>query len=151
MFLTLTLVFSVPLATAAQSNSGKKPALQKAPTENRLVLSARTPIKSEFADLLYGPQKCDGSGNLFLQTDITGTEPLKKLNQKGELIAEFRPRSNPNTTLDGANDFAVDANGDVYLLVFPHEIDATCSLSSQMEPTSQPSSSTRDLPGVQVR
>ena len=119
----LTLIFAVPLATAAQSNSGERPGPPKhLATEHRLVLATKVPVKSEFADLLYGPQKCDGSGNLFFQTDLTGTEPLKKLNLKGELVAQFRPRSNPDMPLDGANDFTVDANGDVYLLVFPHEI-----------------------------
>jgi hypothetical protein len=112
--LIFTLVISVPLSSTAQANSGKKPVPQKhAPTEIRLVVTTRIPVKSGFAELLYGPQKCDGSGNLLFQTDLTGTEPLKKLNLKGDLMAQFRPRSNPDMPLDGANDFTVDANGEV--------------------------------------
>jgi hypothetical protein len=79
---------------------------------------------SELADRFYRPMKCDNDGNLYLRTEVAGLPAIHKLNAKGEMVALFEARSNPNNTnkVDAASYFAFDPEGgDLYELVYPHE------------------------------
>lgn len=67
---------------------------------------------------------CDHDGNLYFSADVYGTSAVHKLNPKGERVALFRPDANPDLkTIDLFKNFAIAQDGELNLLVFPHEID----------------------------
>ena len=73
------------------------------------------------ADTFFPPMKCDGDGNLYFQSN-PALPAIHKLNPKGERLALFSPTANPDLKIDFSMAFAVAPGGDLYELVFPHEI-----------------------------
>jgi hypothetical protein len=68
---------------------------------------------------------------------------LRKLSPKGEHLADFHPETNPDLPIDNSTGFAVTEAGDVFMLVFPHEItryvfhfkpDGTFRSSAKLQP-----------------
>lgn len=87
-----------------------------------LVPTKQIVAKSEVATLLYDPVKCDSEGNVYYPTDMTGAGVLRELNLEGERIAEFRPGANPDMPIDVFQDYTIGPDGEVFMLVYPHEI-----------------------------
>jgi hypothetical protein len=71
--------------------------------------------------VLAGPPNCDAKGNLYLKTTPDGVSAIHKLNSKGERIALFQPKS-PGLQIDFSAYFSIGPDGDLYELVYPHEI-----------------------------
>ena len=65
-----------------------------------------------------GDLQCDGNGNIYLGTDAAAYPGIRKLNSKGELIASFKPDTNPDVTIMGAGHYFVTRDGEVYQSVF---------------------------------
>ena len=65
---------------------------------------------------------CDRDGNLYVGTDHYGASGIHKLSPKGERIALFQPNANPDLKVDLSVSLAFGPNGELYQLVFPHEI-----------------------------
>ncbi len=76
---------------------------------------------AEFANLFVPPLHCDGDGNIYYQTN-PAAPAIHKLNTKGERVAVYQASANPNLKVDLSGSFAIAANGDVYELIFAHEI-----------------------------
>jgi hypothetical protein len=87
----------------------------------RLVRVETVQTPGEMAVFFFSPMECDGEGNLYLQTD-PGQPAIHKLNSKGERVAVFQPTSNPDRKIDFSRSFAVAPSGELYELVFAHEI-----------------------------
>jgi hypothetical protein len=87
-----------------------------------LVASQTIRAKSEMAESLYEPLRCDGDGNIYFQKYSYAVPTLRKLSPKGEALADFNPEANPDLPVENTGNFAVTKSGDVYMLVFPHEI-----------------------------
>jgi len=88
-----------------------------------LTTLQRKSLKSEVASILYDPVKCDSEGSVYYTTDATGSSVLRKLSLSGERLAEFRPGANPEKPIDLFQDYTISPDGEVFMLVFPHEID----------------------------
>jgi hypothetical protein len=87
---------------------------------NRLqVETVKAP--SEVAEALAGPPKCDSHGDIYLKTTPDGVSAIHKLDAKGERIALFQPKL-PSLQIDFSAYFSIAPNGDLYELVYPHEI-----------------------------
>jgi len=67
------------------------------------------------------PFPCDADSNIYYQDDLRAPA-IHKLNSKGEEVALFQPGPNTDKKLDRGGNFAVSPNGDLYELVFPHEL-----------------------------
>ena len=115
-----TLAVAFACLAAAQSHSA--PGQPVSSSSRSLVPTEKVAAKSEFTSLLYDSLKCDADGNIYYFSDVTGSATLRKINTKGERVAEFRPEANPDMPVDLAQDFVVDPDGRVMILVFPHEI-----------------------------
>lgn len=76
---------------------------------------------SEVAEALAGPPNCDAEGNLYLKTTPDGINAIHKLDANGRRIALFQPRS-AGLQIDFSAYFSIAPDGDVYELVYPHEI-----------------------------
>lgn len=61
-----------------------------------------------------GDRQCDSDGNLYLGTDTAIYPGIRKLNSKGELVASFKPNTNPDVKIYGAGKFFVTSDGEVY-------------------------------------
>src|ERR1700761_5737649 len=84
---------------------------------NQLHLTAINIIvaPSEVASGLGGGGlQCDGDGNLYLESDSAKYPGIRKLNSKGELVAFFKPDTNPDVKVEFAGDFFVTSDGEVY-------------------------------------
>jgi len=64
-----------------------------------------------------GGLQCDGDGNIYLESDSAKYPGIRKLNSKGELVATFKPDTNPDVKVEFAGDFFVTRDGEVYQLV----------------------------------
>lgn len=78
--------------------------------------------KSEVAVGFDYPLTCDADGNLYLKSTSSGVSGIRKLNTKGERIALFQPSRNPDLKIDAAGYFSIAQDGDLYQLIFPHEL-----------------------------
>lgn len=108
-----------PLST--QVVAGARPG--KRPVADHLTVAQRIVISSETAVPLEKPQKCDGEGNLYLQSEHGGAFGIRKVSSKGKILTTFRAATTAEFgEIDYVGDFAVAPNGDVYELVFPHEV-----------------------------
>ncbi len=67
------------------------------------------------------PFQCDSDGNIYLQEDPR-VPAIRKFNSKGQGVALFQPAPNTDKKLDRGGSFAVSPDGDLYELVFPHEL-----------------------------
>ncbi len=69
----------------------------------------------------FGPAMgCDLDGNLYMHADEAGT--VRKLSPKGERLATFNPGADPSVKTDASHTFALAPDGDLYALIFAHEI-----------------------------
>jgi hypothetical protein len=123
----LICIFSVtPLVICrAQSSSvPKKPPEKKGgpPPSGHLVPVQTVLTAPELAGELDNPLTCDSDGNLYLQSEHYGVSGIRKLNLKGERTAIFQPNGNPDLKIEGVGYFALEPNGELYQLVFPHEL-----------------------------
>ena len=110
-----------------QKPVAKEAQLQPTPEEekpiknnNQLHLTAINTIvaPSEVASGLGGGGlQCDGDGNIYLESDSAKYPGIRKLNSKGELVAFFKPDTNPDVKVEFAGDFFVTRDGEVYQLV----------------------------------
>jgi len=78
-------------------------------------------VPSIVTNSFYPPFKCDSDGNIYFQNDPR-VPAIQKFNSKGEPVALFRPTPNTDKQIDHSGSFAVAAGGDLYELVFPHEL-----------------------------
>lgn len=92
------------------------------PRAGHLVRVQTTTAPAELANEFYRPFHCDSDGNLYVRTNLGGVPAIHKLNSKGERIALFEASSNPDMKVDVAMYFVVAQGGDVYELVYPHEM-----------------------------
>jgi len=80
-----------------------------------------TKIPSELAGSFPSPLKCDADENLYLRTGEDLRTAIRKLSPKGELLALFQPAA-PDLKVDFGAYFSVGHDGDVYQLIYAHEI-----------------------------
>jgi len=99
-------------------SGAKKPS---AAIYRKLVRVETVQTSGEIAVFFFSPMECDGEGNLYIQTDPE-QPAIHKLNSKGERVAVFQPTSNPDRKIDISRSFAVVPSGELYELVFAHEI-----------------------------
>jgi hypothetical protein len=95
---------------------------QGSPSRGHLEVVQSVEASSEVISTLSDSLKCDHDGNLYVDTDQYGVSAIHKLNLKGDRVALFQPRANPERKIDLSVGFALGPNGDLYQLVFPHEI-----------------------------
>lgn len=90
----------------------------------RVLAPTKKIVSKEVASLIDERVKCDSEGSIYYSADRNagGTDELRKLNPKGERVAEFRPGANPNMPIDLFSDFTITPDGEVFMLVFPHEL-----------------------------
>jgi hypothetical protein len=92
------------------------------PSTNHLELVQRTVIPSE-PGYFAGSLACDNDGNLYFQSDHDRGSGIRKFNAEGERLAFFQVGTIPGfQKIDGAGSFAIGENGELYEVVFPHEI-----------------------------
>ena len=98
----------------------------KAASDRRLLLTPVETIEmpSEPAGMFENPLKCDADGNLYLKTETDGPTGFRKINLKAKKTILFQASSAPSDLgkLDLSTYFSVAADGDVYQLVYPHQI-----------------------------
>jgi hypothetical protein len=109
----------------AQSSSAPKAVAKK--VDQQSTTGHLAPVEtivspSELASGFDQPFTCDNNGNLYLQSERFGTSGVRKINLKGERTVLFRPSANPEFRLDGVGSFALSPSGELYQIVFPHEI-----------------------------
>jgi len=94
------------------------------PTESSVYLKPveTIEVRSEPGTVFADPLKCDRDGNLFFQPNVFPHEEIHSLNAKGQPLASFRPRAIPELSLDGIGAYAIGPRGELYQIVFPHEI-----------------------------
>lgn len=69
------------------------------------------------------PLQCDSGGDLYLLSDHSGVSAIRKLSPNGEQEAILQPAAVPDLgRLDVVGPFALGPDGDVYEIVYPHEI-----------------------------
>ena len=91
--------------------------------ERQLARVSEVVLPSEAVELFYEPLRCDSNGNIYFETDAYGASGIHKLAPNGERLAVFQPGANPEfKKIDSTGYFAVADNGELYELVFPHEI-----------------------------
>jgi hypothetical protein len=78
-------------------------------------------VPSVVANSFYPPFECDADGNIYFQNDPRAPA-IQKFNSKGEPVALFRAAPNTEKKIDHSGSFAVTPSGDLFELVFPHEI-----------------------------
>jgi hypothetical protein len=89
---------------------------------NHLEPVQTTVIPSE-AGYFAGSLACDNDGKLYFQSDYAGGAGIRKFNAKGERLAFFQVSTIPDfQKVDGAGSFALGQDGELYYVVFPHEI-----------------------------
>ena len=76
---------------------------------------------AEFTNLFHPPLYCDGDGNMYFQTN-PARPAIYKLNAKAERVGLYQASANPDLKVDLSRSFAVADDGDVYELIFAHEI-----------------------------
>lgn len=107
---------SAPRVTQrAQAESHKPP-------DAHLVRVQTITAPGEFATTFFRPFRCDSEGDVYVRTDSGGVEAVHKLNSKGEKIALFEANANPDLKIDAARYFTVGDRGELYELVYPHEM-----------------------------
>ncbi len=106
-----------------QLDTKKRTAQTDAKTQTVLHLTRveAVDVPSVVTTSFYPPFKCDSEGNVYFQNDPRAPA-IQKFNSKGEPVALFRPAPNTDKKLDIAGSFAVAPGGDLYELVFPHEL-----------------------------
>jgi hypothetical protein len=82
----------------------------------------QTLTTSEVTNAFRPPMICDPDGNVYLSTDPVGVSGIRKLNEKGERIALFETSANHDLKVDAVAYFSLQPGGDLYELVYPHEI-----------------------------
>ena len=113
---------SMPLSQ--RQSEAKTPIIRaphQSPSNLHLVRVETVEVPSIIASSFYPPFKCDADGNIYLQNDPRAPA-VQKFSPKGEATALFRPLPNTNNEIDAAGSFAVTPAGDVFQLVFPHEV-----------------------------
>ena len=129
----ITVCWALSALAVAQSAADPKPssttkAEQKAEAERHktpdahLVRVQTVTAVGEFATSFFRPFRCDDGGNFYVRTDLGGVEGVHKLNSKGERLALFEASSNPDLKIDVAAYFTVAEGGELYELVYPHEM-----------------------------
>jgi len=95
----------------------------KASGEQQLVRVHVMTVPSEEVGLIYEPIRCDGEGNVYFEADASGISGIRKLAPNGDRLAMFQPGTNPDfNKIDFASYFSVVDHGELYELVFPHEL-----------------------------
>ncbi len=113
---------SVPAAQVQKSpQKGVTAAPAKDPSQLPLVRVETVQAPAEMASTFSPFLKCDNEGNLYLQTDPS-FPAIHKLNPKGERVAVFQATSNPDRKIDFSRSFSIAPSGELYELVYPHEI-----------------------------
>jgi hypothetical protein len=125
-FALLCISLVAPLANCrAQASSAPQAVTKK--VDKQSTTGHLTPVEtivspSELASGFDQPFTCDNDGNLYLQSERFGVSGVRKLNPKGERTVLFQPSANPDFRLDGVGDYALSPSGELYQIVFPHEI-----------------------------
>jgi len=104
-----------PASSAGQS-SQKTNNVKDSPAKY-LVGTQTIPVPSEGSIHLLWPLQCDGDGNLYLHSDQWGVSGIRKLNKRGERLAVFQPKFDPEFTIGDATRFSVANDGKLYQLV----------------------------------
>jgi hypothetical protein len=65
----------------------------------------------------FGELGCDDEGNLYFGSDSPAFPGIRKLSPKGELLAVYKPDTNPDVKVEFAGDFFITQSGEVYLWV----------------------------------
>ncbi len=116
------------LTTAQTVPTPQKPTHEIDATDKHRVDGHLTRVQtlttSEITNAFRPPMVCDSDGNVYLSTDPVGVSGIHKLNGKGERVALFEASANnQNLQVDAVAYFALQpGGGDVYQLVYPHEI-----------------------------
>lgn len=88
-----------------------------------MILDGTVVVPSELASNYVTPLQCDSRGDLYLLSDHYGVSAIRKLSPKGEQEAILQPTAAPDLgRLDVVGSFGLGPDGDVYEIVFPHEI-----------------------------
>jgi hypothetical protein len=102
-----------PAATTNQSKVTK--------ADHHLTRVETITSPTENLSVFRPPLACDADGNLYFQTDPTAPA-IYKLNPKGERVVSFQASANPDLKVDFSRSFTVTTSGEVYELIFAHEI-----------------------------
>jgi len=109
-----SLLIAVLVANSALY--GQSPAKKPAPASSRsLVLTAAKELKSVPAGMLVLPERCDGSGNLYLWL-YSQDQGIKKIDSDGKEVATIPNGEIPDVPHPKLHSFNVDGSGNVYLL-----------------------------------
>jgi hypothetical protein len=128
--LGVVLYFCCLIATvASQTQAAQQPSAKTGPTQPsankqaglHLVRVDTVDVPSVLANSFYSPFKCDDDGNIYFQNDLR-SPGVQKFSPKGQPAALFQPTPNAGNKIDDAGSFALASNGDLFELVFPHEI-----------------------------
>lgn len=112
---------------SAQSSKAHGPTQAKDSNNDVLVDRYLVPVKTvtaagEVATSFWQPLLCDSEGDIYLGTDHAGISGIHKVNAKGERLAVFSAHANPDLKIDVSRSFTIGPGGDLYELVYPHEI-----------------------------
>ena len=106
------------LSTDPKSATDSKTA--KAPESPHLTvvetITSPTETTTGFADI-----SCDEDGNIFLGLDGPSAPAIRKFNPKGELATLFQPYGNPDIDIMTLGNYAVTADGELYLQASPKD------------------------------
>ena len=95
----------------------------KQSSERQLARVQVISVSSEDVGLIYEPIRCDRDRNIYFEADADGISGIRKLAPNGERLALFQPGANPDfKKIDSTNYFSVADSGELYELVFPHEL-----------------------------
>ncbi len=105
-------------AAAKPAQPPAEPAPSATNNSNLHLTVVKTVISPSETTNGIGDLQCDDNGNIYLGTDAAAYPGIRKLNSKGELIASFKPDTNPDVTIMGAGHYFVTRDGEVYQSVF---------------------------------
>lgn len=108
--------------TSSDQKTTLEPGKKQASSLGHLVATQKIALASEVAGTVDEPLTCDDDGNIYLQSEHHGVSGVRKLSPKSDRLALFQPNANPDLQIDLVGYFAVRENGELYQLVFPHEI-----------------------------
>jgi hypothetical protein len=99
-------------AKTKSSSEEPKPADQNTPLHLNATKTTVSP--TEPASGFGGGAQCDDNGNVYLESESALQANVRKLSPAGELLATFKPDTNPDVKFQFAGNFVITHDGELY-------------------------------------
>src|ERR1700761_5339322 len=135
-FLLCCTAFAIPLWAQSpdgpQKTEQAKDEIKAKPAEDANPVTPNTPLQinaskttispTELADGLGGGGlQCDADGNIYVESESMLQPSVRELNSAGELLAIFKPDTNPDVKVEFGGNFVITPDGELYQWVSEKE------------------------------